>query len=127
MLSWYRYEYWFLFFVLPFFMILMPGILPTIELNNRIFGGGPIREWALNETLMKILDIEHQLLFIEFWQSSGWIAEVTIYSLIALSVFALLLPFLYLLGEGWMTTINSFRTSRFLQERKIFKNSGSTR
>lgn len=124
MLSWYRSESW-LLLCLPGLLLWLPGLMPTFVFNTQALGGGPIREWLMNHTLMTFLSPNQQADFSAHWQAANTATEVLWYSWVVLNLFALMLPLLYGLAEGVMRAVNLFRTTAFLKERQLLKTSGS--
>ena len=124
MLSWYRVECLMVFLGLPLCLMLLPGLIPSLAIQDMWFGGGPVREWVLNHTLVPLLDRDGQAMLFNLWQNANVLTESAIYLLVVLNLYALLLPFLYGLGELVMKLINALSTASFLNARQQLKKSG---
>lgn len=92
MITWYRT--WPLL-ILPTVFLLPLGLLPDTTLFGGAFGGGIVREHALNSALLPLLPADAA------WQVIAWFGRATaaqetmLYALIVLNVNALMLPILY--------------------------------
>ena len=125
MISWYRFGIWYICFGLPWLILWLPGLMPTLTMQSQVIGGGPLREWVLNHTFFIVLSADAQTRLSSLWHSASWLDEVLWYTLAMLNVFALAVPVLYGVGDGIRRLLNRRRITLYLIERHLFKTSRS--
>ena len=82
----------------PIVLVAALAAIPTAEFNNRIMGGGPIREWLLNHLLLPVLPTDTGASLIGWFSHASVFKEWLLAVLIGLNLNALLLPLLYGVG-----------------------------
>lgn len=82
----------------PSVLVAALAAMPTAAFNNRIFGGGPIREGLLNHLLLPVLPNDLGVACINWFAHASVFNEWLLAVLIGLNLNALLLPLLYGLG-----------------------------
>ena len=106
--------------VLPVLLITLLASLPTFEHNESLLGGGPVREWLLNQALLPLLPDTQAFVLVGWFESASVPAEWLLALLIAVNINALLLLPLYAIGGGmialsqWLT-----RTELHLKRRGV--------
>lgn len=85
--------------LIPFIVISLLVTLPTIQWSGHLIGGGPLREWLLNQCVLPWLPTDMAHTLVQWWMSATTFQEISLSMLIALNINVVLLPVMYLQGE----------------------------
>lgn len=92
MITW--YQVWPLL-LLPSLILFPVGLLPDTTLFGEPFGGGIVREFAINHALLPLLSKEAGWRVVTWFGRASGAGETALYGLIVLNVNALSLPLIY--------------------------------
>jgi hypothetical protein len=113
MKTWWDYA---AFLVILYLLPFVVGILPTVERFGRFWGGGPVRQFALNFVSSRMPADKAEILVNKF-NDSTTLGEVLIYLPIALNVSLLLLIVGYFIGFLSIEINNYIRTNVYKSKR----------
>jgi len=120
MKTWLDWDVWILF-VLVWVLLMIPAVIPTVELNGEYFGGGVVREWAFNRMIVAIVPAEHNAQLIDWWEQAQIGGELAIYFLVTLNAYACLLPLTYGLGKLKIGITNWYHLKQFRTKHQNIK------
>jgi len=97
--------------LLPMPSLLLGAIsaLPTKVVNGRAWGGGPVREYLINEILVPVLSHDTGFSVVLWFKHASIIQEWFLSFLVVVNLNGLLLPLLFVIGQSligfstWMT------------------------
>ena len=96
MLTWFRL--WPLL-ALPVFILSLLISLPMFEVRHQLLGGGLVRQWLLNHSLLPLLPDVQTGQIIQWFSEASALQEWLLAFLIALNINALLLLPLFFVGQ----------------------------
>lgn len=103
-------------FALPFAF----GALPTVKLLNTYYGGGVIRQYAIN-TIATFFPTPAGQEYIDAFEHSSKLGEFILYSPIALNISAVLLTISYLLISLVIYITNLIKRKEYKSQRNASK------
>jgi hypothetical protein len=86
--------------------------IPTMQISGRVVGGGPVREYFLNHILVSALPNDAASALVQWFAHANVVQEWFLSLLVVVNINGLLLPLLFLLGQGlimlstWFTRKN---------------------
>ena len=86
--------------VSPLFLLGVAGLAPTVTVGGHVWGGGPLREWAVNALVLPLVPDRLGWHVVTWFQGASVWEEWALYGLIVLNLNALALPVLYGFGVG---------------------------
>jgi hypothetical protein len=104
--------------LLPTYVLGVLAALPTVTAFNRMLGGGPLREWLLNQLLLSWFPTHAGTALVEWFTHASIVQEWLLALLIALNLNAISLPLLYALGNGLIRVKNWFAIKNLELKRK---------
>ena len=96
---------------LPAFLMSIIAAIPTVRINDKLLGGGPVREYYINHIALPIMPDGIATRLVDWFAMASPLQEWFFSLAIAINVNALLLPILYGLGcvviafSGWMARL----------------------
>lgn len=84
--------------VMPSVLMSAVAALPTTNFNDKTLGGGPVREFYVNNLLIPFLPHDAAMSLVSWFSQASILQEWFLSVCIAINVNATLLPFLYTLG-----------------------------
>lgn len=95
MITW--LQYW---MVMPMPTVILSAMaaMPTGMLNGRLIGGGPVREYFLNNFALPVLPVDAGNQLVEWFSTASGFEEWLLAFAVAVNINAVLLPLLYVLG-----------------------------
>ena len=102
--------------VIPFLI----GILPTIEVNNKHLGGGPIRQYFINIVAGNISP-EKSAHLVELFENATVSGEIGLYLPIALNMSLASLLFMYCIGYTVIEGSNYIKNNIYNSQRSRAK------
>ena len=93
---------------LPSFIGSVLITVPTFNLKESLFGGGPVREWLVNSLLLPVLPDGQHSIFSAWWLQASVTGEWLVSFLLVLNVNALFLPVIFLVVEAGIRINNWF-------------------
>jgi len=117
MKSWWDYYPVMIFAVVAPFI---PGLLPTVSFNGHFIGGGPIRQFFINQ-VAEILPVETGQRYVDAFNVASFGGEVALYLPIALNMAACLVLVVYAFYSGLIQVSNWMKRGEFKSQRKASK------
>jgi hypothetical protein len=74
--------------------------IPTMPINGRVMGGGPVREYFLNHILVPILPNDAAFTLVQWFAHANAVQEWFLSLLVIVNINGLLLPLLFIVGQG---------------------------
>jgi hypothetical protein len=74
--------------------------IPTNQINGKIMGGGPVREYFLNHILVPVLPNEAAASLVQWFSQASALQEWFLSLLVVVNINGLLLPLLFVFGQG---------------------------
>lgn len=102
--------------IIPF----IAGILPTIKIKNNFYGGGVVRETAVN-LLAEILPLEAGNKLVSAFIEGSIKMEILLYLPIAINLSAIALVIAYCLSTIWIESNNLIKTNIYKSKRQRAK------
>jgi len=96
--------------LVPLFIIVLIGLMPTFEFAGVGFGGGFIRQWVLNNFVFYLLPTSNFNLLVVWFMEANYLGEVVFYLLVSINLYLLVYPFFYGAGQliikvsAWMAS-----------------------
>lgn len=115
---------WWHYFPLLILSALIPfgaGLLPTLEWEGHYYGGGPVREWAINTMHWVLSDTAQAQLVAHFMRAPGIAEEYLLYLPFAFNASLLCVWLGFALGQSAISTNNWFITQKYNSQRKAAK------
>lgn len=107
--------------MIPSVLVFVAGLIPGLSFLNHTFGGGMVRQWLVNHVLIPILPKDWGWLLVDWYQAASVAQELVLHALVAINMNALLLPVLYLGGEGVIRLSGWSASSAFKAQRQQIK------
>lgn len=86
-------------------LLLMPTVIlsalaaiPTHIFNGRLLGGGPVREYYLNNFLLPVLPADASASLVQWFSTASSMQEWLLAFAVSVNINAILLPLLYVFG-----------------------------
>lgn len=91
---------------LPTLILAAITAIPTNQINGRIMGGGPVREYFLNHILVPVLPNDAAVAVVQWFSHASAIQEWFLTLLVVVNINGLLLPLLFVFGQVliWLST-----------------------
>ncbi len=102
---------------LPPFLI---GVLPTVPIEGKLYGGGPMRQAAIN-WLASWLPADKAALYVENFMTANWFDEFILFLPIAINASLLMAWLWFGLGQTAISVNNWFTNSSYQASRKAAK------
>lgn len=83
---------------LPAVLLALLCALPMLTFNDRLLGGGTLRQWLLNHVAVPMLPKTQGVDLVAWFQTASVLQEWFLSVLIAINLNAALLPVLYVIG-----------------------------
>lgn len=83
---------------LPTVLLALLCAMPMLTFNDRLLGGGPLRQWLLNHVAVPILPSAQSAELVAWFQNASLMQEWFLSVLLAINLNAALLPVLYVIG-----------------------------
>ncbi len=114
--------WWTFWPVLPisFFLALVPGMLPTLNVKGEFYGGGPIREFTINKFL-SVYPYETQEQVSIFYNSASIMEEYMLYLIPAAHAGLIFMWVSYLLVTIFMNTSNWYENRAYQSKRQTLR------
>ena len=87
---------------LPSLVLIPLSLIPDFMLRGHLLGGGPFREFLLNQVLLPVLPNTEGWMVVEFFSQTALVGEFLIALLIILNINAICLPLFWVGGEGYL-------------------------
>jgi len=84
--------------LIPYVVLCVIGLIPTLHIFGRDVGGPYIREWVLNECLLPLLPQSAAIRIVDGFAHATVAQEFLLHALIMLNVYALVFPLLFGFG-----------------------------
>ncbi len=101
-------------FVFPVLGLNLIGFFPTGGYQGQYYGGGPVREWAVNTFLLPLLSVPQAEKVVAWFSQATVMEECFLYGIIALNLNVFLMPVFYGLGN-MIIKINNWISIKELQ------------
>ncbi len=85
---------------IPTLVLGAMAAIPTMNIQGRVMGGGPVREYFLNHILVPVLPHDAAASLVQWFAQASAVQEWFLTLLVVVNINALLLPLLFVLGEG---------------------------
>ena len=113
------WNYWPLM-VIAFLIPFLIGALPTLDFNNKFYGGGIIRQHAIN-TIAVELPVAANNKYLNAFDSASTMGEYILYLPIALNCSAILMIATFLFFTFTMKVTNWMKRGEYKSQRKASK------
>ena len=88
--------------------------IPTMHINGREMGGGPVREYFLNHALVPVLPHDAAMALVQWFAHANAMQEWFLALLLAVNINGMLLPLLFVLGQG-LIALSTWFTRKDIQ------------
>jgi len=88
------------FTLIPLIVTFFMGAFPEMNIANKVFNGGIIREWFLNNLLIPVLSDSNTDIVLKWFIQATYPEELGLHFLLSINVFALCFPFMFIIGTG---------------------------
>lgn len=101
-------------FGLPTIILGAITAIPTRAINGRIIGGGPVREYFLNHVLVPVLPNDAAASLVRWFAHANAFQEWFLSLLVIVNINGLLLPLIFVVGEG-LIAVSTWFTRKDIQ------------
>ena len=98
---------------MPTVILSALAAIPTLTFNGRMLGGGPVREWLLNQLVLPVLPADISFSLVQWFATASAFQEWAFAFAVAININALMLPLLYVFS------IVVIRTSSWFAKKNI--------
>lgn len=89
-------------FLMPTILVGMLSAIPTFVFNGRTLGGGPFREYLVNHVALTLIPNSWAALLVDWFAGASVLGEWCLAFWLGININAMLLPFIYALGLGFI-------------------------
>ena len=113
---------WWDFAGLFFLALLIPlvGFLPTFSFNGKMYGGGIIRQYLVNQ-IIPIMQPEKARILADYFLSANYWQEAIVYLPIAINFIAILFLTIYCFGSISIQISNFIHRDKYQRQRDSIK------
>ena len=91
--------------------------IPTTLINGRMLGGGPVREYFVNHIIVPVLPNDAATQLVQWFAQASAVQEWFLTLLAIVNINGLLLPLLFVFGQG-LITVSTWFTRKDIQMKR---------